>query len=187
MLLPDPAENPVYNAVVTAPRCAVLGFTTYTNPETGYTYTDDYTAPAHTPDRWEVITPATYESEGLRRQSCAECGVLLREETTPRLVSSTSCTLNESNVRLPYGETLQLTATVLPEDTTDKNLQWMSSDETVLRVDGGGLVTAVGKGTAAIYVKTGDGFSSAACEIEVYLTAGQWITRYILFGWLWEK
>ncbi|MBA4347834.1 MAG: hypothetical protein C0413_03165 [Clostridiales bacterium] len=164
MLLPDTDENPVYNAVVTAPRCKELGYTTFTNPKTGYTYRDDYTAPAHTPGRWEVITPATYDSEGVRRQSCSECGVLLREEMTPKLIASASCSLNESSVRLPYQATMQLTATVLPEDTTDKNLRWMSSNETVLKVDGNGLVTAVGKGTAAIYVKTGDGLSSAACE-----------------------
>jgi len=187
VLLPDMDENPAYNAVVTAPRCTVLGFTTFTNPKTGYTYTDDYTAPAHTPDRWEVLTPATYESEGVRRQSCAECGVLLREETMPRLIASESCTLSESNVRVPFRSSLQLTATVLPVDTTDRNIRWMSSDESVLSVDDNGLVTGVGKGTAAIYCKTGDGFSSAACEVEVYYTTGQWITRYILFGWLWDK
>jgi len=187
ILLPDMDDNPVYNAIVTAPRCTVLGFTTYTNPKTGYTYTDDYTAPAHTPDRWEVLTPATYEDEGVRRQSCAECGVLLREETLPRLIASESCTLNESNARVPYRSSLQLTATVLPEDTTNKNIRWMSSDESILSVDDNGLVTAIGKGTAAIYCKTGDGFSSAACEVEVYYTTGQWITRYILFGWLWDK
>ena len=186
MLLPDMDANPVYNAIVTAPRCKELGYTTFTNPKTGYTFRDDYTAPAHTPGRWEVITPATYDSEGVRRQSCSECGVLLKEETTPKLVASQSCTLNESSVRLPYQSTMQLTATVLPSETTDKNLRWMSSDETVLQVDGNGLVTAVGKGTAAVYVKSGDGFSSAACEVEVYYTAGQWITRYVLFGWLWQ-
>ena len=187
MLLPDMDENPVYNAVVTAPRCEVLGFTTYTNPRTGYSYTDDYTAPAHTPDRWEVLTPATYEDEGVRRQNCAECGVLLREETIPRLIASKFCTLSESKIKLPYRESFQLTASVLPADTTDKNLRWMSSDESVVQVDTDGLVTAVGKGTAAIYVKTGDGFSSAACEVNVYFTTGQWITRYILFGWRWNR
>jgi len=105
----------------------------------------------------------------------------------PRLIASESCTLNESNVRVPYRSSLQLTATVLPEDTTDKNIRWMSSDESVLSVDDNGIVTAIGKGTAAIYCKTGDGFSSAACEVEVYYTTGQWITRYILFGWLWDR
>jgi hypothetical protein len=187
MLLPDPTENSVNNAVVTAPCCKAFGYTTYTNPDTGYSYTDDYTAPAHTPGDWQVVTPATYESDGMRRQSCAECGEWLAEEAIPRLIASTSCTLSESSIRLPYRATMQLTATVLPEDTTDSNVRWMSSNEAVAQVDANGLVTALGKGTAAIYCKTGDGFSSSACEVEVYFTTAQWITRYVLFGWIWER
>jgi len=187
MLLPDPAENPVYNAIVTAPRCEQLGYTTYTNPVSGYSYTDDYTAPAHTPGEWVVITPATYEHEGMQRQSCAECGAWLAEEAIPPLIASTSCTLSESSIRLPNRAMMQLSARILPQDTTDSNVRWMSSNEAVAQVDANGLVTAIGKGTAAIYCKTGDGFSSAACEVEVYFTTAQWITRYVLFGWLWEK
>ena len=187
MLLPDTSENPVYNAIVTAPRCEQLGYTTYTNPDTGYSYTDDYTAPTHTPGEWVVITPATYEHEGMQRQSCAECGAWLAEEAIPPLIASTSCTLSESSIRLPNRATMQLSAAILPQDTTDSNVRWMSSNEAVAQVDANGLDTAIGKGTAAIYCKTGDGFSSAACEVEVYFTTAQWITRYVLFGWLWEK
>jgi hypothetical protein len=64
ILLPDMDENPVYNAEVTEPTCTAFGYTTYINEKTGYRYTDDYTAPAHTPGDWEVVTPPTYESEG---------------------------------------------------------------------------------------------------------------------------
>jgi uncharacterized protein YjdB len=123
----------------------------------------------------------------MQQQSCAECGVWLAEEAIPPLIASTSCTLSESSIRLPNRATMQLTATILPQDTTDSNIHWMSSNEAVAQVDATGLVTALGKGTAAIYCKTGDGFSSAACEVEVYFTTAQWITRYVLFGWLWEK
>ena len=187
ILLPDPTDNPVYDSVVTPPLCTTLGYTTYTNPKTGYSYTDDYTAPAHTPGDWQVVTPATYESEGLQRQYCVECGILLAEEAIPPLVAATTCTLSESSVRLKLRDTMQLTANVLPEDTSDKNVSWTSSDESVVRVDANGLVTAVGKGTAAINCKSGDGFASDACEVEVDQTTGQWITRYVLFGWIWDN
>lgn len=186
ILLPDMDENPVYNAVVTQPRCTVFGYTTYTNPKTGYQYTDDYTAPAHTPGDWQIVEGATYDSEGLRRQNCAECGTLLVEEAIPPLIATTSCVLNENNIRLQFRETKQLVATVLPENATNNGVTWLSSDETVVKVDDSGLVDAIGKGTAAIYCKTNDGFASAACEVEVYYTAGQWITRYLLFGWIWS-
>ncbi len=186
LLLPDMDENPVYDAVVTAPHCDALGYTTYTNPKTGYSYTDDYTAPAHTPGQWEVITPATYDSEGLKQQACAECGVLLAQETIPRMIPSASCELSETKLRLSFHETRLLSAVVLPADATDGTVSWMSSDDAVATVDNEGLVTATGKGVAAIYCKTEDGFASAACEVEVYFTFGQWFTRYILFGWAWE-
>lgn len=186
ILLPDSSEHPVYNAVITAPRCAEFGYTTYTNPKTGYSYRDHYTAPAHTPDEWKVITPPTYETEGIRRQSCAECGEMLREETIPVMIASRSLSLDQTSVRLPYRGSIQLTASVLPQDATQGSVNWTSSDESILHVDDGGLVTALGTGKAAVYCKTEDGFASAACEVEVYFTPGQWFTRYILFGWIWE-
>ena len=187
LLLPDSNENPVYQAVVTAPRDRAFGYTTYTDPKTGYSYTDDYTAPAHTAGEWQTITPATYDSEGLRRQTCAECGALLAEEAIPRLIAATSCVLNESRIRLAYRQTAQLQAAILPENATDQTVIWTSSNESVARVDDNGLVTATGAGTAVIACKTGDGFAGASCEVEVSFSAGQWITRYVLFGWLWQK
>lgn len=186
ILLPDPSEKPIYNAIVTAPRCKAFGYTTYTNAETGYSYTDDYTAPAHTPGEWEVITPATTQQEGMRRLCCAECGELLREEAIPRLIATTSCTLDQTSLRLPYRAQMQLNATVLPQDATNSNLHWVSSDEAIAIVDENGLITATGKGVAAIYCKTADGGASAACQVEVYYTPAQWMTRYVLFGWIWD-
>ena len=184
ILLPDMDENPVYNAEVTQPACTEFGYTTYINEKTGYRYTDDYTAPAHTPGDWQVVTPPTYESEGLQRQTCSVCGAVLAEEAVPMLIASASCTLSEKNLRIKLGEASQLTAVVLPEDATGAVLSWLSSDDAVATVDQSGLVAAVGKGRAAIYCKTADGFASDACEVEVYYTFGQWVGRYLLFGWM---
>ncbi len=186
ILLPDSGENPVYNSEVTEPTCTDFGYTTFINEKTGYRYTDDYTAPAHTPGDWQVLTPATYESEGLRRQVCSVCGAVLMEETIPKLIASDSCTLNVKTLHLSVGETRALSAVVLPANATGAVLSWSSSDEAVANVDSNGIVTAIGKGKAAIYCKTGDGLSSDACEVEVYYTFGQWIKQYILFGWMSE-
>lgn len=41
------------------------------------------------------------------------------------------------------GETLQLSATILPENATYKTVKWMSSDESVATVDRNGLVTGI--------------------------------------------
>ena len=73
--------------------------------------------------------------------------------------------LNIQEAELRIGETVQLEATVLPEDTTDKTLEWKSPNEDVAIVDEAGLVTAIGEGTATITVTCGD--VSAQCEITV--------------------
>lgn len=186
-LTADMDGNPVYEAAVTPPTDTAFGYTTYTNTNTGYSYTDDYVAPGHTPGEWVVEEEPTYQSEGVERQYCAECGALLGEETIPKLVAVLSLTLDETSLSLPLGGTARLTATVLPEDATDKGAVWSSSDEAVATVDQSGLVTAVGKGGAVIACRSNDGYAAYTCPVEVYRTAKQWIVRYVLFGWAWEK
>lgn len=83
-------------------------------------------------------------------------------------VLATSIELNQSNAEIAKGETVQLTATVLPEDATDKSVTWATSDEAVATVDDNGLVTAVGAGTASITATTVDGSElTASCTVTV--------------------
>ena len=77
-------------------------------------------------------------------------------------------TLNATEQTLAIGETFALTASVTPENATNKNLAWTSSDENVAIVDANGLVTAVKEGTATITVKATDGSNvTAQCTINV--------------------
>lgn len=48
-LLPEKDENPAYQAAVTPPTADSWGYTTYTCPECGYSYTDEYVEPVGTP------------------------------------------------------------------------------------------------------------------------------------------
>ena len=70
-----------------------------------------------------------------------------------------SATLNE-------GDTLLLTATIRPENATNKNVTWKSSNTSVATVIDG-EVTAIKAGTTTITVTTEDGGKTATCEIEV--------------------
>ena len=64
--------------------------------------------------------------------------------------------------------TLQLTATVMPEDAGDKSVAWSSGNSKVATVDGSGLVTAVAAGTAIIRATTNDGSNlTAECQVTV--------------------
>lgn len=65
------------------------------------------------------------------------------------------------------GAALELTATVAPEDATNKSVTWSSSDDTIATVSATGEVTAVGAGTATITVTTVDGSFTASCTVTV--------------------
>ena len=80
-------------------------------------------------------------------------------------VPVTSVALDKNELSLEKGESAVLTASVNPDDATDKTVTWESSDETVATVDENGKVTAVGGGTATITAKAGS--VSATCEVTV--------------------
>lgn len=89
------------------------------------------------------------------------------------IIHVTGITLSQGSAVLTNaGETLQLTATVAPENATDKGVSWMSSDTNVATVDANGKVTAVGNGTCAIIVTTYDGYFSVSCTITVNIQSG---------------
>ena len=73
--------------------------------------------------------------------------------------------LNKTSVSLKAGETEQLTATVTPDNATDKTVTWTSSKPTVVAVDENGKITAVAPGTATITATAGD--KSATCTVTV--------------------
>ena len=81
-------------------------------------------------------------------------------------VSTESITLDKTSLSLVVGETAQLTATVKPDDATDKNVAWASSDESVAKVSNG-KVTAVKSGKATITAKCGDKIAECAVTVTV--------------------
>ncbi|MBQ0141432.1 MAG: Ig-like domain-containing protein [Prevotellaceae bacterium] len=67
------------------------------------------------------------------------------------------------------GETLQLSATVLPEDASDKTVTWSSSNDAIAKVSTDGLVTAKSAGDVTITVKSNlDSEITSTIELSVY-------------------
>lgn len=93
----------------------------------------------------------------------ASCKVTVEEET----VSVESVALDSESLELFEGESARLTATVFPENATDKTLQWRSLDEGVATVDEEGNVTAIAAGKTSITVTALDGAKTASCEVTV--------------------
>ncbi|SHE28168.1 S-layer homology domain-containing protein [Desulfofundulus australicus DSM 11792] len=79
----------------------------------------------------------------------------------------TGVTLDKTSLTMNVGESYQLKATVSPDNATNKNVTWSSSNPDVAAVDNTGKVTAVAAGTATITVKTVDGGKTATCVVTV--------------------
>lgn len=83
-----------------------------------------------------------------------------------QVVHVESVTLNESTLNLEVGgEPVTLTATILPENATNKTLSWTSSDESVVSVENG-VITIIGEGNASI-TASADNVISQPCEVTV--------------------
>ena len=93
----------------------------------------------------------------------AGCTVTVEKKQIP----VTEVRLSESTVGIVEGSTYKLTATVLPENTTDsKNVSWSSSNSEVAAVDANGTVTAKRAGTAVITATSTNG-KTAGCTVTV--------------------
>ena len=95
-------------------------------------------------------------------QKTASCVVTVVAKVYP----VESVTLDKTSAELTEGESLTLTATVLPENATNKNVTWTSSNAEVASVTNG-IVTAHKPGTSTITVTTEDGQKTASCVVTV--------------------
>ena len=92
----------------------------------------------------------------------ATCSVTVEAKTIP----VTGVKLDKDTAELVEGEDITLTATISPEDATEKTVEWSTSKAEVATVENG-KVTAVAPGTATVTVKTKDGGKTATCEVTV--------------------
>lgn len=79
----------------------------------------------------------------------------------------TGVQLSSTVLSVEEGKTVTLSATILPDDATNKNVQWSSGDESVATVSSLGVITGVKEGTTTIKVETEDGGFTANCSVTV--------------------
>ena len=77
-----------------------------------------------------------------------------------------SISFDSSQLTLNIGSQQKITATVLPDNATDKTISWHSSNPSVATVNNG-IVTAVAVGNAVITATTVDGEETAECTVNV--------------------
>ncbi len=96
--------------------------------------------------------------------ACCEVTVKAKE---PEVILVTELSLTPSSIEKYPGDEVQLTVTVLPENATDKRVEWGTSNERVATVSESGLVTLTGEGTALITVVAMDGSGvTATCHVD---------------------
>ena len=83
------------------------------------------------------------------------------------VVPVTGVSLDKESLVLGKGDSDTLTATIHPENATDKSVTWSSSDHNVVSVDINGNVTAINEGQATITVTTNDGGFTDICQVTV--------------------
>ena len=76
--------------------------------------------------------------------------------------------LDQSSIPLKNGASQKLTATILPDDATNKTVTWASSDTTVATVSSKGIIVSLKAGTTNITAYSADGNQSSSCEVTVY-------------------
>lgn len=96
---------------------------------------------------------------------CFVFALMLLSCSKEKEISVTSVSINPESVSVEVGETIQLRATILPSDASDKSLTWSSSNQTVATITSSGLVTAITEGTSIITALSGG--KSAKCTVTV--------------------
>jgi uncharacterized protein YjdB len=121
------------------------------------------------PNQIHTVTITLKENKNFYLDAIDTDGELLPydSENPNPVVSPTSISLNKNILDLFVGQTDSLIATILPANSTNKNVIWTSSDNSIVSVDTNGVVTGVTVGTAVITATTVDGGLTATCVVNV--------------------
>lgn len=82
------------------------------------------------------------------------------------IIKVTGVTLDKPSLELEIGESDTLTATVTPDDATNKAVSWSSANDAIATVKDG-VVTAVAAGETTVTVTTADGAFKATANVVV--------------------
>ena len=124
----------------------------------------DYDFDVEVADGGTVTISTTYTGSG---KSFWIKSIVFTKASSGGTVAVTGVELDEDAITLNEEETQTLTATVSPENASNKNVTWESDDESVATV-ANGVVTAVGAGDATITCKSvADETKYAECAVHV--------------------
>ena len=96
-------------------------------------------------------------------------------------IAVTSISLDNTVVSLLVGDTETLTATVLPENATNRTVTWTSDRQNIATVDTNGRISARAEGTAIITARAGNQTATATVTVNdgVLIRGTVWATRNV--------
>ena len=140
-------------------------------------YTTDGTDPIYNSSTFQPTNGSLYNSSGITINQTTTIKAFAAKKgyksssngtwtfTVNQLV--TSITLNKTSLSLQTEQNETLTATVKPDNATDKTVTWSSSNTSIATVSNG-KVTAISAGSATITCKANDGSGvQATCSVTV--------------------
>ena len=142
------------------PNTGLLYWASFYVNRYGYAYLFEIDVEAGTAKRYNDLW---YELSALIIPSKTE-----GESWTAPTEKITDLKLSAETASILKGNTVELTASVLPWTVTDRTVTWSSSDESVATVDENGVVTGISTGTAVITATSNlDASFTASCEVTV--------------------
>lgn len=95
-------------------------------------------------------------------------------EQEPVVVDVTDIDISMTSATLVKGETVRLTAVVVPSNATETAIEWVAVDQTIVTVDDNGLVTALEVGETIVMAKSGEIVNE--CRITIVPIPAEGIT-----------
>lgn len=92
----------------------------------------------------------------------ASCEITVEKKEVP----VTGISIEPSSLKLPVGDTYSLIPHVQPNDATNQDIKWLSTNESVATVNAEGKVTAVAAGSAEIRAMLEGKFANCPVEVD---------------------
>ena len=185
-------DEGIKNSLGDSVKCApTITTTSLSNGTVGTYYEQALAADGTTPITWSVdsdslpaglsldvstgVISGTPKAEGVSTftvEVANDYGSDSREFTLSidksEVISVTGVKLDKPSLTLQETGSDTLTVTVEPDNATNKNVNWESSDTSIATVDASGKVTAISAGSATITATAADGSEvSASCSVTV--------------------
>ncbi len=87
---------------------------------------------------------------------------------TVKPIEVTDIELSETTVQIQVGNETEIKSTIVPENATNKDIAWISNDDSIATVDDKGVITAINVGTTEIVASTENG-TTKTVEVETFV------------------